>query len=124
MIERNNPLSDLIKQNRSFIKHEEIDQTKIQFYDGKLLVSADDAKNAMLKYLISEIGPFIEAGFKEERERFDGLIAEEHKKIKLFINKKIDKVSEDIIRELKEDNIKNDIIDNIINKLKKVSNEC
>ena len=74
--------------------------------------------------LLSEIGPFIEAGFKEERERFDSLISNEHKKLTLFINKKIDKVSEVIIRELKHDNISDDIIERIISKLKTVSNEC
>ena len=124
MREHGNSLADIIQQNRSFIKNEKLDETKIQFYDGKLLVSPEDAKNAMLKFLLSEIGPFIEAGFKEERERFDSLIANEHKKLTLFINKKIDKVSEDIVRELKHDNISDDIIERIISKLKTVSNEC
>jgi hypothetical protein len=82
---------------------------KLKFKEGDEIVTPEVAKDVILKFLIDEIGPFVESGFKEERIQLTAKIDEEVKRLKAALQEKLDKVSEEIFRELKSSKVKEEI---------------
>lgn len=82
---------------------------KLKFKEGDEIVTPEVAKDVILKFLIDEIGPFVESGFKEERIQLTAKIDEEVKRLKATLQEKLDKVSEEIFRELKSSKVKEEI---------------
>lgn len=82
---------------------------KLKFKEGDEIVTPEVAKDVILKFLIDEIGPFVESGFKEERIQLTARIDVEVKRLKAALQEKLDKVSEEIFRELKSSKVKEEI---------------
>lgn len=82
---------------------------KLKFKEGDEIVTPEVAKDVILKFLIDEIGPFVESGFKGERIQLTAKIDEEVKRLKAALQEKLDKVSEEIFRELKSSKVKEEI---------------
>lgn len=82
---------------------------KLKFKEGDEIVTPEVAKDVILKFLIDEIGPFVESGFKEERIQLTARIDVEVKRLKATLQEKLDKVSEEIFRELKSSKVKEEI---------------
>lgn len=96
---------------------------KLKFKEGDEVVTPEVAKDVILKFLIDEIGPFVESGFKEERIQLTAKIEEEVKRLKAILQEKLDKVSEEIFRELKSSKVKEEIRLQVEAKFEKLKKE-
>lgn len=104
-----------------FIPHKE--PIVSNYVEDDELVTPDKAQKVIMDFLLSEIGPYVEFGFMKEREKLEMLIDEKIASIKMHIDNKISKVTEEIIRDMKKSNVKLEIITSLENKLKELKAE-
>jgi hypothetical protein len=95
-----------------FIPHKDVKYSE----DGES-VTPEKAQKVVMDFLLSEIGPFVEFGFIKERQRLEELIDKEIDSIRIHVNNKIAKVTEEIIRDLKSSKIKEEIIKGVEDRL-------
>jgi hypothetical protein len=88
--------------------------------EGDTVITPDKAKEAIMEFLVNEIGSFIEAGFVQERIGINRKVEEAVQSLKKFVKDKIDQSVEDVVRDLKSSKIKEEITKGVEEKLKKL----
>lgn len=101
-------------------KDDKLSQHLIKFVDKGVEITPEVAQRAIIAFLYDEIGPFVEHEVNAEKALMFEKIKEEIDKLKGHINFKLEKISEEIIRELKANNIKEEVITRVINKINNI----
>ena len=101
------------------VKHIDM-RDNITFKEGDEVVTPDKAKQAIMEFLINEVGSFIETGFIEERINITKRVDDEITALKKFVNNKIDKAIEEVVKDLKSSKLKEEINKGIEIKLNKI----
>lgn len=83
-------------------------------------ISNAEAQQIITDFLINEIGKFIEFGFKEERLNLEKRIEEHIVKLREGVTAKLDSVCEEVVRDLKSNAIKEEIVKGVEEKLNKL----
>jgi vacuolar-type H+-ATPase subunit I/STV1 len=97
---------------------------EIVFYDSKdkKVISSSLAQAEIRKFLHEEIGSFIDSGFVIEKQSILDQIDKEINSLKEHINKKLDKVTEEIVSELRSSHVKEEIRNKVSLKLEEIKN--
>lgn len=88
--------------------------------NANVAISNTEAQQIITDFLINEIGKFIEFGFKEERLNLEKRIEEHIVKLREGVTAKLDSVCEEVVRDLKSNAIKEEIVKGVEEKLNKL----